>query len=252
VIRRNYFCGQKINLLCYGLTPVIATADFPQETFLKAAAVVSEVPWASGPWPTARSNKGGVGSSTSSAGKTTLADILISLTEPDEGDVLLDGVPLQEIDLNSWRQLIGYVSQEPVLFYDSIYANIALGATSITENDVQHALDLDGAIGFIISQPLGIMTIVGQQGAKLPGGQRQRIAIARALVTRPKLLILDEVTSALDPAAEIALCEKIREFSDETTVFAITYRPALVDIADRVIQINKGQAAEQIPQHKAP
>jgi ATP-binding cassette subfamily C protein len=122
----------------------------------------------------------------------------------------------------------------------------------ITENDVQHALDLAGASGFITSQPLGIMTMVGQQGAKLSGGQRQRIAIARALVTRPKLLILDEVTSALDPAAEIALCEKIRELSDETTVFAITHRPALIDIADRVIQIDKGQAAEQIPQHKAP
>lgn len=89
--------------------------------------------------------------------------------------------------------------------------------------------------------------MVGQQGAKLSGGQRQRIAIARALVTRPKLLILDEVTSALDPASEIALCEKIRELSDETTVLAITHRPALVDIADRVILIDKGQAADITP-----
>lgn len=180
----------------------------------------------------------------SGAGKSTLADILTGLNTPDKGRVLIDGVPLQEVDLDSWRQLIGYVPQEPVLFYDSIYANIALGDPDLTEDDVYHALDLAGATDFIASQPAGIMTLVGQHGAKLSGGQRQRIAIARALIARPKLLILDEVTSALDSDAEIALCGKIRELSRETTIFAITHRPALVDIADRVIKIDNGQATD--------
>lgn len=180
----------------------------------------------------------------SGAGKSTLADILTGLNTPDKGQVLIDGVPLQEVDLDSWRQLIGYVPQEPVLFYDSIYANIALGDPDLTEDDVYHALDLAGATDFIASQPAGIMTLVGQHGAKLSGGQRQRIAIARALIARPKLLILDEVTSALDSDAEIALCGKIRELSRETTIFAITHRPALVDIADRVIKIDNGQATD--------
>ena len=181
----------------------------------------------------------------SGAGKSTLADLLVGLNEPDRGQVLIDGVPLQDIDLRSWRRLVGYVPQDLVLFYDTIYANVALGDPRLSREEVRQALEMAGAWGFVELQPKGMLTMVGQHGAKLSGGQRQRIAIARALLTRPRLLILDEVTSALDPATEIALCEKIRALAGATTtILAITHRPALLDIADRVIRVEDGQLSE--------
>ena len=187
----------------------------------------------------------------SGSGKSTLADMLIGLNVPDQGQVLIDDVPLQDIDLRSWRRLVGYVPQELVLFYDTIFANVALGDPSLTKDDVRQALELAGAWGFVEAQPNGMMTMVGQQGAKLSGGQRQRIAIARALLTHPRLLILDEVTSALDPVTEIELCEKIRGLSDATTtILAITHRPALLDIADRVIRVEDGRVIDVEPGSK--
>ena len=180
----------------------------------------------------------------SGSGKSTLADILIGLHRPSGGEVLIDGTPLSEIDLRSWRKLVGYVPQDLMLFYDSIYANVALGDRELSEDEVRHALEMAGAWEFVESQPSGMMTLVGQHGAKLSGGQRQRIAIARALVTKPKLLILDEVTSALDPATEVELCQKIRALSAEATILAITHRPALLDIADRVIRVEAGKVSE--------
>jgi ATP-binding cassette subfamily C protein len=171
--------------------------------------------------------------------------MLIGLNEPDRGRVLIDGIPLQDIDLRSWRRLVGYVPQELVLFYDSIYANVSLGDPDVSEDRVREALEMAGAWDFVQAQPQGAETMVGQHGAKLSGGQRQRIAIARALITRPRLLILDEVTSALDPVTEIELCRRIRALAgDDMTILAITHRPALLDIADRVIKVEDGVITE--------
>ncbi len=180
----------------------------------------------------------------SGSGKTTIADIIIGLYPPDGGQVLIDDQSLQDIDIHSWRQLIGYVPQDLVLFHDTIFSNIGLGDPGITEQDARRALEMAGAWEFIQAMPDGMMTVVGQHGAKLSGGQRQRIAIARALVLKPRLLILDEVTSALDPKTEIEICQNIRSLSGETTILAITHRPALLEIADRVYRIKDGIAEE--------
>ncbi|HEX5078564.1 MAG TPA: ABC transporter ATP-binding protein [Geminicoccaceae bacterium] len=180
----------------------------------------------------------------SGAGKTTIADIILGLHAPDRGRVLIDGVPLAEIDLKSWRRLIGYVPQDLVLFHDTIHANVALGDPQIGEAEVRRALQLAGAWEFIAALPDGLRTHVGQSGAKLSGGERQRIALARALVCRPKLLVLDEVTSALDPGTERQICANVRSLAGEVTVLAITHRPALLDIADRCYRVEAGRVEE--------
>jgi len=180
----------------------------------------------------------------SGAGKTTIADLILGLYEPDRGAVLLDGVPLKEIDLQSWRRLVGYVPQELVLFHDSIYANVALGDRRIGADEVREALELAGAWEFVCGLPEGMMTEVGESGAKLSGGQRQRIALARALVGKPRLLILDEVTSALDPDTEWQICRGIRDLAADMGVLAITHRPAFLEIADVIYRIDDGRAVK--------
>ena len=169
---------------------------------------------------------------------------MLGLHSPTSGSVFIDGRPLKEIDLRSWRRLIGYVPQDLVLFHDTLHANLTLGDTSISDDDVRKALETAGAWDFINAMPEGIMSVAGQQGAKLSGGQRQRIAIARALVLKPRLLILDEVTSALDTSTEREICENIRNLSHDITIFAITHRPALLEIADRVYAIADGMVEE--------
>ena len=183
----------------------------------------------------------------SGSGKTTIADIILGLYPPDKGRITIDGVSLQDIDLNSWRRLVGYVPQEVILFNDSIYANISLGNPEITPDVARDALIMAGAWDFIEAKPEGMMTIAGQHGAKFSGGQRQRISIARALALKPRLLILDEVTSALDPQSEIEICQNIKRLSGQTSVLAITHRPALLEIADRVYKIEGGVAIDSEP-----
>jgi ATP-binding cassette, subfamily C, bacterial len=182
----------------------------------------------------------------SGAGKTTIADLMLGLYQPDEGQVLVDDVPLREIDLSSWRSLVGYVPQELVLFHDSILANVGLGDPRIGEAEVRHALEVAGAWEFVHRLPAGLMTHVGESGAKLSGGERQRIALARALVAKPRLLILDEVTSALDPDTEWQICRGIRALAGEMAVLAITHRPAFQEIADVLYRIEGGRASEAV------
>ncbi len=180
----------------------------------------------------------------SGAGKTTLTDLLLGLHYPDSGDVLIDGTPLTEIDLAKWRGMIGYVPQELILFNDTIAANVTLGDPALTEERVLHALAAAGALDFVERLPDGIHTQVGERGSRLSGGQRQRIAIARALMHDPKLLILDEVTSALDPETEAGICRNIRALTEQgITALAITHREAWLSAADRVYHLEDGVAA---------
>ena len=180
----------------------------------------------------------------SGAGKTTIADMILGLYRPSHGRVTVDGVPLDEIDLKSWRRLIGYVPQELLLLHDSVYANVAMGKPDVSKADVRAALETAGAWQFVEALPARMMTTVGQSGAKLSGGQRQRIALARTLVSRPKLLILDEVTSALDPKTEREICDNIRNMAEETTILAITHRPTFLEIADHIYQVDHQTATE--------
>ncbi|MDH3869872.1 MAG: ABC transporter ATP-binding protein/permease [Desulfuromonadales bacterium] len=177
----------------------------------------------------------------SGAGKTTLVDLITGLFHPEKGTVRIDGTPLPELDLRSWRRMIGYVPQDTILLHDSIFINVTLGEELLTGEDVEYALKSAGAWDFVSEMAEGMQTTVGERGAKLSGGQRQRIAIARALIHRPHLLILDEATSALDPDTEAAICQTLKELRGQLTILAISHQAALVDVADRVFQISSGE-----------
>jgi ATP-binding cassette subfamily C protein len=142
--------------------------------------------------------------------------------------------------LRSWRRLVGYVAQDPGLYHDTILANIRLGDTSITIEMIEEALRLAEAYDFVAKRTEGINTVLGQGGMRFSGGQRKRIALARAIVRRPRLLILDEVTSALDPENEAIVCHSVRRISRDMAVLAITHRPAFLEIADNVYELNDG------------
>ena len=177
----------------------------------------------------------------SGAGKTTLVDLIIGLFKPVKGTVLIDGSPLPELDLRSWRRMIGYVPQDTILLHDSVLTNVTLGEPSFSIEDAEYALRAAGAWDFVNNMAEGVHTTVGERGTKLSGGQRQRIAIARAMIHRPQLLILDEATSALDPENEASICQTLKELRGQLTILAISHQSALVNVADRVFKISDGR-----------
>jgi ATP-binding cassette subfamily C protein len=173
----------------------------------------------------------------SGQGKTTLADLILGLYRPQGGRILVDGVPLDKIDLRKWRSMIGYVPQDLILHNGSIMMNITLGDPSLGEDDVLYALKMADAADFVAELERGVHTEIGEKGLRLSGGQRQRISLARALVHRPRLIILDEVTSALDPATERAICDQIHGLAHDRTIISITHRAAWLDAADVVLEL---------------
>jgi ATP-binding cassette subfamily C protein len=178
----------------------------------------------------------------SGAGKTTIIDLTIGLLRPHAGSILMDGKPLQELDIKAWRSMIGYVPQDTVLLHDSILHNITLGDPGLSEEDAEHALRAAGAWEFVAPMPKRMDTVVGERGGKLSGGQRQRIVIARALINQPRLLILDEATSALDPESEEAVRQTMEKLKGQLTILAISHNRAMVQAADQVYQLVDGRA----------
>ncbi len=182
----------------------------------------------------------------SGAGKTTVIDLITGLLRPQSGEVLIDNVPLVEIDLRCWRRKIGYVPQENVLLHDTVFNNVTLGDPELDEQDTEYALRAAGAWEFVAALPDGTQSAVGERGAKLSGGQRQRIMIARALAHRPSLLILDEATSALDSQSEAAISKTLEQLRSKLTILAISHQPAMIDAADRVYRLQKGVATLKV------
>jgi ATP-binding cassette subfamily C protein len=178
----------------------------------------------------------------SGTGKTTVADLIMGLLQPQKGQILIDDLPLATVDIRSWRRMIGYVPQETLLLHDTVMRNVTLGAAELSEKDVENALRAAGAWEFVVTLPQGMHSTVGERGGKLSGGQRQRIVIARALVHKPVLLILDEATSGLDPESEASICDTLRGLRGELTILAISHQPALVNRADRAYRIQDGAA----------
>lgn len=172
----------------------------------------------------------------SGVGKSTTVDLIVGLHRPQSGRILVDGQDLQDIDLTSWRRLIGYVPQEVTLFHETVFQNVCLWEDGITREQVEEALRAAGAWSFVEESPEGMDRIVGERGQGLSGGQRQRISLARALLLRPRLLILDEATTGLDPETEAGICARVRELCRETglTVLAISHQPAWQRVADNV------------------
>jgi ATP-binding cassette subfamily C protein len=178
----------------------------------------------------------------SGTGKTTVLDLIIGLLQPRQGQIWIDELPLEQIDLQRWRRMIGYVPQETLLLHDTILNNVALGDPELEAAEVERALRAVEAWEFVAALPEGMHSTVGERGTKLSGGQRQRVAIARALVHKPRLLILDEATSALDPDAEAAICKTLQKLGDELTILAISHQQALVNTADRVYRLQDKKA----------
>jgi ATP-binding cassette subfamily C protein len=176
----------------------------------------------------------------SGSGKTTLMDLVCGLVHPQHGRVTIDDISLDEINLRRWRKQIGYVPQELVLFHDTLLANVTLGDDRITTSEVEGALRAAGAWDFVEKLPEGPETVVGERGVRFSGGQRQRISIARALVRRPLLLVLDEATANLDPATEKQLCKTFADLRGQVTLLAATHQLALTQVADIVYRVHGG------------
>jgi ATP-binding cassette, subfamily B, bacterial MsbA len=182
----------------------------------------------------------------SGAGKSTLVDLIPRFYEPTSGAIRLDGMDTRQISLTSLRGLTGIVSQDTVLFNDTVRNNIAYGAASrFTDAQVEEAARAANAHAFILELPQGYDTVLGERGTRLSGGQRQRLAIARALLTDPPILILDEATSALDTESERLVQEAIDRLLANRTVFVIAHRLSTVVHADQILVLDRGEIVER-------
>lgn len=181
----------------------------------------------------------------SGAGKSTLADLVPRFHDPSAGDVLLDGKNLRDLKLADLRRLIGVVSQEPILFNDTVYNNIALGTGGATRERVEEAARVARAHDFITAKPDGYDTVVGDRGTRLSGGERQRITIARAVLKSPPILILDEATSSLDTESERLVQEAINHLMRDRTCIVIAHRLSTVRHADEIVVMDKGRIVER-------
>jgi subfamily B ATP-binding cassette protein MsbA len=182
----------------------------------------------------------------SGAGKTSLVNLLPRFVTPTEGQVLLDGVPLTQWDVRALRRQFAFVSQDVVLFNDSVAANVALGADADPAR-VRQALEGAHLSEFVDSLPQGMNTSIGHNGGQLSGGQRQRLAIARALYKDAPVLILDEATSALDSESERAVQAALEHLMRDRTTIVIAHRLSTIEHAHRVVAMDAGRVVEQGP-----
>ncbi len=180
----------------------------------------------------------------SGSGKSTTADLLARFYDPSAGEITIDGINIKNIKQESLRNLIGIVTQETILFNDTIRNNIAYGKPGLSQEDIEAAAKAANAHSFIVKQPDGYNTMIGDRGVRLSGGQRQRLAIARAILKNPPILILDEATSSLDSESEILVQQAINNLMQNRTTFVIAHRLSTVRNANRIIVIDKGVITE--------
>ncbi|CAN5859766.1 ABC transporter ATP-binding protein [soil metagenome] len=181
----------------------------------------------------------------SGSGKTTLADLLPRLYEPSSGTIFLDGVDTRQVRMHDLRNLMGIVSQESILFNDTVHNNIAFGMENATREEVIEAAKVANAHDFIMEMPDGYDTNIGDRGGKMSGGQRQRMSIARAVLKNPPILILDEATSALDTGSERLVQEALNNLMRNRTSVIIAHRLSTIQHADEIIVLEKGQIIER-------
>ncbi len=181
----------------------------------------------------------------SGGGKSTLADLVPRFYDPTAGVVLLDGISLADYEIESLRKQLGVVTQESILFNDTIFNNIAFGMEHVREEDVIHAARVANAHDFIQQTENGYQTLIGERGSKLSGGQRQRLSIARAVLKNPPILILDEATSALDSESERLVQEALTNLMKNRTSIVIAHRLSTIQHAHEIIVIQQGQIIER-------
>ncbi len=181
----------------------------------------------------------------SGAGKSTLVDLLPRFYDVTGGQILIDGVDVRELKLMDWRRLLGIVSQEAILFNDSIYNNIVFGLEGVTQQQVEEAARIANAHEFIMGTEHGYGTNIGDRGNKLSGGQRQRLTIARAILRNPPVLILDEATSALDSESERLVQDALTKLMKGRTAIVIAHRLSTIQHADEIIVMREGRMVER-------
>lgn len=181
----------------------------------------------------------------SGAGKTTLVDLIPRFYDVTEGSISIDGTDIRDVRVRDLRNLIGYVNQEPILFNDTIFNNIAFGVEDATEEQVIAAAKVANAHDFIMEKEHGYMTNIGDRGMKLSGGQRQRLSIARAILKNPPILILDEATAALDTESEKQVQEALDRLMSTRTTVAIAHRLSTIKNSDEILVMKEGEIVER-------
>lgn len=185
----------------------------------------------------------------SGAGKSTLTDLLLRFYDPSEGEILIDGVNLRDLKMVEYRKLFGVVSQESLLFNDTIGNNIRFGREALSQLDIESAAEIANAHEFIKDLPNGYQTLVGDRGINLSGGQRQRVSIARAICAKPEIVIFDEATSSLDTESERQVQNAIEKVLDRSTAIIIAHRLSTILHADKIMVLTQGKV-EAIGKHQ--
>ena len=181
----------------------------------------------------------------SGSGKSTIANLLTRFYDVQEGAIKVDGIDIKDIEMHSLRNLLGLVTQDSILFNDTIRGNVALGKLDATDEEIIEALKIANAYEFIKDLPEGIYTNVGDSGNKFSGGQKQRISIARAVLKNPPIMILDEATSALDTESEKLVQVALENMMQNRTSIVIAHRLSTIQKADNIIVMKKGEIVEQ-------
>jgi ATP-binding cassette subfamily C protein LapB len=185
------------------------------------------------------------------SGKSTIQKLILGFYEPQEGSVLVDGIDLRQLDPADLRRNIGCVDQEAILFYGTLRENIAYGAPYADDSAIVAAAELAGLREFVNKHPRGFDMHIGERGASLSGGQRQCVAIARAFLMEPPILLLDEPTSSMDYTTEnefkLRLSRFAKRFSPGKTLIISTHRSSLIDLADRIVVIDEGRIVADGP-----
>jgi ATP-binding cassette, subfamily B, bacterial MsbA len=180
----------------------------------------------------------------SGGGKSTLADLLPRFYDVTAGSIAIDGNDIRDYKIISLRSMMGVVTQESILFNDTVYNNIAFGNYDATAADIENAAKVANAHEFIIDLEKGYQTNIGERGSKLSGGQRQRIAIARAVLKNPDILILDEATSALDTTSEKLVQDALNNLMKNRTSVVIAHRLSTIQSADKIVVVQKGRIVQ--------
>ena len=181
------------------------------------------------------------------SGKSTVLKLLLNLYQPEKGTVMIDNIPVSHVDPHNLRRQIGYVPQDVVLFHGDIRENILMGATDISDAELLEAIHIACLEPTLAQLPEGLSTQVGERGERLSGGQRQAIGIARALVRKPRLLLMDEPSSMIDPGTENQLIQNLRNHLQETTLILVTHRMAMLPMVDRLVVFDQGRITADGP-----